>query len=181
MRGDEAGTIYYVLYNWVMKVDTAGVVTRSQTPKIADDFRVDRSGNIYLCACFDHRIYKIEPGGKMSTVAGNGNEYGSGDQRWFSGDGGPAVDATLHNPWSIAVDSAGNLYIADSGNRRIRKVDPSGIITTIAGGGYLSIKSAEGGPATAASLGNPAAIWVDRAGNVFVLDQRLGRIFMLYR
>ncbi len=87
---------------------------------------VDSTGNVYVTSQGANRVFRISPSGTVATVAGMG---GSG----YSGDGGPAVSAALNNPYGVAVDSSGNLYIADTNNRRIRKVSASGIITTIAG------------------------------------------------
>ena len=121
----------------------------------------DASGNLYAADYADHRIRKIAPNGTISTVAGNGTQG-------YSGDGGPATAAQLYQPWDVAVDGAGNLYIADSGNNCIRKVSVSGIITTVAGGfrGY----SGDGGPAFLAQMKSPYGVTVDAAGNVYVAD-----------
>ena len=98
----------------------------------------------------------------VTTVAGNGN---SG----FTGDGGLARYAQLANPGGLAIDSSGNLFIADTGNNRIRKVTPDGKITTIAGTGSPGF-SGDGGPAISAQLSSPLAVAVDQIGNVYVLD-----------
>ena len=92
----------------------------------------------------------------ISTVAGDGTE-GSG------GDGGPAVAAQLSSPWGVALDGAGNLYIADSSNQRIRKVDAAGMISTVAGDGTLGF-GGDGGPATAAQLRSPWGVATGRVG-----------------
>src|SRR5207237_3311298 len=88
----------------------------------------DRIGNLYIADTDIHRIRKITPAGVMTTVAGNGTGG-------FSGDGGSATSAQLFYPAGITVDAAGNLFIADTRNQRIRKVTPNGIITTVAGNG----------------------------------------------
>src|SRR5438128_866127 len=88
---------------------------------------VDSAGNIYIAAPVRNRIYKVTPSGVLTTFAGTSAGY--------SGDGGQVTRAKLHDPQSVAVDPAGNVYISDSTNRRIRKVDTSGVITTIAGNG----------------------------------------------
>src|SRR3990172_9212673 len=87
---------------------------------------VDPSGNIYIADMYNNRIRKVDTSGVITTVAGNGI-------MGYSGDGGPAVSASLYGPSGVAVDSSGNIYIADSWNYRIRKVDTSGVITTVAG------------------------------------------------
>src|SRR6185295_6178171 len=104
----------------------------------------DQSGNIYFADANNNRIRKISTSGIISTVAGNGVGR-------FGGDGGPAFNASLNIPSDVAVDSAGNLYIADSGNNRVRKVDTTGIITTVAGTGTDGY-SGDGGPASQAML-----------------------------
>jgi sugar lactone lactonase YvrE len=120
---------------------------------------VDSSGNIYV-ADFSTRIRRISQG-IITTVAGNGN-------LGYSGDGGLATNASLNNPYGVAVDLSGNLYIADTNNSRVRKVS-GGIITTIAGNGVLSF-SGDGGPATNASLGTPFGVAVDSLGNLLIAD-----------
>src|SRR5207249_1055264 len=89
--------------------------------------------------------------------------------RGFSGDGGPATSVQLSDPAGVAVDGAGNLFIADTGNQRIRKVSPAGTITTVAGNGTFG-PSGDGGPATSAQLSYPAGVAVDGAGNLFIVD-----------
>jgi uncharacterized protein (TIGR03437 family) len=129
---------------------------------------VDAAGNIYVADTRNSRIRKVSPAGVITTVAGNGT-YG------FSGDGGPATGASLVYPYGVAVDAAGNIYVADSDNRRIRKVSPTGIITTVAGSGTYG-SSGDGGPATGASLNQPCGVAVDAAGNIYVADTYNSRI-----
>jgi len=127
---------------------------------------VDAGGNIFIADSQDHRIRKVTPAGIITTVAGSSPLPGKGG---FSGDGGPAVNAQLNCPTDVAVDRAGNLYIADYENQRIRRVSPDGIISTIAGNGTQGY-SGDGGPATRASLWWPTALAVDAAGNIYVAD-----------
>jgi sugar lactone lactonase YvrE len=97
---------------------------------------VDRAGNLYIAETAAHRIRKVSPSGTITTVAGASGERCSGPSECLPlGDGGPARRAFLYYPTSVAIDSAGNLFIADSGNLRVRKVSPEGIITTVAGNG----------------------------------------------
>ena len=108
------------------------------------------------------------PNNIITTVAGNGS-------LGFSGDGGAATNAKLYVPSGVALDAFGNLYIADTDNNRIRKVDTNGIITTVAGktgGGY----SGDGGAATNASLSYPFGVALDAAGNLYIADQNNNRI-----
>jgi uncharacterized protein (TIGR03437 family) len=129
---------------------------------------LDSAGNLYIADTNNHRIRKITPGGAISTVAGNGNPS-------YSGDGGPATSAQLSNPWSVAVDSAGNLYIADKNIHRIRKVTPGGIISTVAGNGSAGY-SGDSGPATSAQLNFPEGVAVDSVGNLYIADTRNSRV-----
>lgn len=134
------------------------------------DVAVDSAGNVYVSDggvfCSGpggHSIRRIDPDGIITTYAGSGVPG-------FAGDGGPATSARLNLPISITVDRAGNLYIADQGNNRIRKVDANGIISTLAGTGEQGY-SGDGGPATAAQmdfgeLGGGLAL--DDAGNLYV-------------
>ncbi len=126
------------------------------------DVAVDSGGNLYIADYGNNRIRKVTPAGVISTVAGNGTAG-------WSGDGGQAINASLSSPAGIAVDGQGNLYIADLGNDRIRKVTAGGIISTIAGTGVTGF-SGDGGPATAARLASPNGIKVDSAGNVYIAD-----------
>jgi uncharacterized protein (TIGR03437 family) len=103
----------------------------------------------------------------ISTFAGNG--AGTPASGAFSGDGGPAISASLNNPTALAVDAAGNVYIADQFNQRIRKVSTTGTITTVAGNGNAGF-SGDGGPATSASLNYPGGIAVDATGNLYFND-----------
>jgi sugar lactone lactonase YvrE len=124
---------------------------------------VDLSGNIYITDDISCVIRKVSPNRVIATVAGNGT-------CGFSGDGGPATSAQLNTAFGVAVDSTGNLYIADTDNGRIRKVSTEGIITSIAGGGNLSAGPGYGGPATSAVIGGPLAVAVDASTNVFIAD-----------
>jgi uncharacterized protein (TIGR03437 family) len=121
----------------------------------------DASGNVYFTGF--NCVFKLDPSGVVTLIAGN-------SRRGYSGDGGPATDAQLDSPSSVAVDGAGNLFIVEFG--RVRRVSPGGIITTVAGGGSSSSsRSSDGGPATDAQLGTPVSVAVDGAGNLFIADQ----------
>ena len=133
-----------------------------------DGVAVDAAGNLYIADTNNNRIRKVAPGGTISTVAGTGT---SG----YSGDGGPATSAQLHYPSGVAVDSSGNLYIADSYNYRIRKVAPGGTISTLAGTGTQGY-SGDGGPATSAKLDYPYGVAVDSSGNLYIADMRNYRV-----
>ncbi|MBI3933834.1 MAG: hypothetical protein HY316_04025 [Acidobacteria bacterium] len=128
---------------------------------------LDTAGNLYIADRANGRIRKVTPAGIITTVAGGGAA--------FPGDGGLATNATLNNPSGVAVDALGNLYIADTLNNRIRKVNAGGIITTFAGNGTFGF-AGDGGPATAAMLTEPAGVALDAAGNVYIADYWNGRI-----
>jgi trimeric autotransporter adhesin len=127
---------------------------------------VDAAGNLYFSDRYNSRIRKVS-NGVITTVAGNG-------RRGFNGDNGPANRAQLSSPCGIAVDAAGNLYIADFDSHRIRKVS-NGVITTVAGNGTSGF-SGDNGPATSAQLGNPYGVAVDAAGNLYIADPPTQRI-----
>ncbi|GIU75703.1 MAG: hypothetical protein KatS3mg004_2790 [Bryobacteraceae bacterium] len=129
---------------------------------------IDSAGNIYFCDTRNHRVRKIGTDGKIQTIAGTG-------EKGETGDGGSALEAKLNSPTGVAVDAAGNVYIADQMNHRIRKVDTSGIITTVAGTG-LPGYSGNGGLATKAQLFYPCCIALDAQGNLFIADRTNNRV-----
>ena len=139
---------------------------------------VDGSGNLYIADAWNHLVRRVDAAGTISTVAGSGT--GTGRDRYYnqggySGDGGPAVEARLNGPWGVAVDGSGNLYIADTGNGRIRRVDATGIITTVAGNGAGN-HSGDGGPAVEASLRGAVRVAVDGLGNLYIADAGDNRV-----
>ena len=121
---------------------------------------MDSAGNLYIADTGNIRIRKVS-NGVITTVAGNGTVG-------FSGDNGPATSAQLSGPSGVAVDSAGNLYIADADNGRIRKVS-NGVITTVAGNGAHGF-SGDNGPATSAQLNLPSGVALDSAGDLYIAD-----------
>jgi len=184
---DAAGNVYVAdtSNHRVRKVDTSGMITTvagKGTGSFSGDggpairaalntpigVAVDTAGNLYIADAFNNRIRKVNAAGIITTVAGNGDAH-------FSGDHAAATSASLTAPFGVAVDKAGNLYIADTSNQRIRKVDTSGRITTVAGNGTESF-SGDGGAATRASLNFPTGVSVDRAGNLFITDQSNHRV-----
>jgi len=132
--------------------------------------KVDAAGNIYFADNFNNVIRKINTAGIITTVAGNGYHNGSGDHSGGNtGDGGPATAAELSRPTSIAIDTLGNLFIADQYNHVVRKVNTSGIISTFAGDGTAGFYG-DGGSARFARLNFPNGVDVDRSGNLFIAD-----------
>ena len=125
---------------------------------------VDNGGNIYVADAADNRVRKIAPDGSIQTFAGTG-------AAGFAGDGGPATAAQLNQPYGLALDRAGNLYIADLGNARVRKVTIDGAIYTVAGGGaFPAANQGQGGPATVAQLVEPRNVTLDASGALYISD-----------
>ena len=195
---DSGGNLYIAdqFNNRVRKIDKHGIITTiagnslsggyngdsilatSATLDAPSEVAVDNWGNVYIADFGNQRIRKVTPAGIITTVAGNG--FGAPGPGGFSGDGGPAINAELFVPYGIAVDVHGNLFIADQGNNRVRKVDSFGIITTVAGNGYGAAWtggfSGDGGPATDAELFEPGGVAVDSLGNLFIADVKNSRI-----
>ncbi len=134
---------------------------------------VDPDGNVYISDRGNHRIRRIDTSGIITTFAGNGDR-GDVDRDGDIGDGGPATEAQLNRPGGIAVHPDGNIYIADTGNHRIRKVDAKGIITTVAGLGSRSFSGDEG-QATEAQLSIPLGLEIDGEGNIYISDVAFNR------
>jgi uncharacterized protein (TIGR03437 family) len=182
---DSTGSVYFTGLNCVLKLDRHGTVTRvAGTSKSGysgdggpaanaqlnnpNGLAVDASDNLFIADTINNRIRTVSTSGIITTVAGTG-------ANGFSGDGGAAANAQLNNPYGIAVDGSGNLFVSDTFNNRIRKVSASGIIATVAGNGSNGI-SGDGGPAVSAQLGNPYGVAVDRSGNLLVAETLNNRI-----
>ena len=184
---DAAGNMYISDYrnHRIRKVDTAGIITTiagtgtqgysgdggpalSATMRFPRGIHVDGVGNIYFADGNNHALRKIDTSGIITTVAGTGTPG-------YSGDGGPAVIANLNRPTGVHMDLFGNLFIAGISNNRIRMVDPSGIITTVAGNGSIGFNG-DGILATAASIYNPTDVVTDPSGNLYVADRTHNRI-----
>jgi uncharacterized protein (TIGR03437 family) len=179
---DSAGNLYIADYgnNRIRKVSNGLITTAAgggaalgdngpaTSAQLSNPYgvAVDSAGNLYVADWGNNRIRKVA-NGTITTVAGNGT-------RGFSGDNGPPTNAQLANPQGVAVDSAGNLYIADFGNFRIRKVS-NGVITTVAGNGTPGF-SGDNGPATGAQLANPYGVAIDPAGNLYIGDSGNSRV-----
>lgn len=131
---------------------------------------VDARGNLYIADSGNNVVRKVDAlTGIITTIAGTG-------ERGFCGDEGPAIGACLSFPRSLAFDGDGNLYIADTGNARIRRVDAvTGIITTVAGTGIKGF-GGDGGPALKAVLSVPSSVAVDPGGNIYIADSQNSRI-----
>ncbi len=155
-----SGIITTVAGNGSGGLGADGIAATASAFNFPNSIKLDTSGNMYIVDGGNHRVRKVNAAtGIVSTIAG----MGSGG---FSGDGGVATLAKLYNPQDICIDNQGNLYIADYWNNRIRKIDPSGVITTFAGGGTSGV--GDNGPATAAELVGPWSVEVDNIGNVYL-------------
>ena len=190
MTFDAAGNFYIAdtNNNRVRKVTPAGIISTAAGTGAAgwsgdggpgpnaqldhpQGLAADADGNVYIADSGNNRIRKLLPGGIIITIAGNGNAS-------YYGDGGPANMASLHNPHGIFSAGGGYIYIADTGNQRIRELLPDGTITTVAGNGGQGL-SGDGARAVAAQLNLPTGVAVDGAGNVYVADEGNNRIRMI--
>ncbi len=164
------GVITTIAGNGTAGFSGDGAVATSAAMYSPTDLAFDGAGNLYIAYNANNRIRKVAAGtGIITTVAGNGTAG-------FSGNGGAATSAALNQPAGIVIDGAGNLYIADVANNRIRKVATgTGIITTYAGNGTAGF-AGDGGAATSAQFSTPARVTLDKAGNLFVADQGNNRV-----
>jgi uncharacterized protein (TIGR03437 family) len=184
---DAGGNIYYAdsVNQRIRKITTAGIISTvagngvggysgdagpatSASLNYPVGVTLDSAGNIYIADANNSCVRKVTPGGIISTVAGNGQEG-------FSGDGGMAVSASLNLPSDVLVDGGGNLYIADAGNNRIRKVTPSGTISTIAGTANNGF-AGDGGPAVQATLNYPWGLAMDATGSLYLSEDSNSRV-----
>ena len=171
-----SGEVVFGEWSVLWKLDGAGAVARlalqSDTGNTrlegVADIAVDSAGNLYVAEQRGHRIRRIDLAGKITPFAGTGD---SGT----SGDGGPATEARLDHPVGLAVDSAGNVYVAEREGHRVRRISQAGMITTFAGTGD-SGTSGDGGPATEARLYSPRDVAVDSLGNLYIADRSGHRI-----
>lgn len=134
---------------------------------------IDTMGNIFLADSSNNRIRKIDPEGIITTYAGNGDPT-------YAGDGGPALEASLARPSDVEIDSAGNLYIADTDNSCVRKVDAAGVISTVAGQCGAPGYGGDAGPADAALLDRPYGVALGKDGNLYVADTHNHRVRVVY-
>ena len=198
VAADTAGNLYIAdtFNNCVRKVDASGRITafagvgasgpfnggfsgdggravdaELNTPA---DVAADAAGNVYIADTWNHRVRKVDPSGEITTVAGSGaTGFGRGG---YAGDGGPALSARLDAAAGVAADAAGNVYIADWNNQRIRKVDAvSGTIAAIAGSGARGY-GGDGGPPLRAAMNRPQVVALDGNGNLYIADSENNRI-----
>ena len=176
VAADASGNVYVADYenNMIRKISAAGLVSTlagsgaqgadngrdtSATFDLPEGIAVDASGNVYVADNGNNLIRKITPAGQVTTLAGSG-QAGSAN--------GNGTSASFNSPFGIAVDASGNVYVTDSGNNLIRKVSPSGTVTTFAGSGIKGAKDATG---TSASFNIPSGLAIDNQGNVYVADE----------
>ncbi len=172
---DPSGDIFIVddETGGIRKVNTTGIITTFSNvfTGFSGALVADTMGNIYA-SDGSAVVWKITATGTATIVAGSPSLYG------YNGDGIPATSASLSSPNGLALDTAGNLYISDSGNNRIRKVNTSGIISTVAGNGFCG-SSGDGGPATAAEICQQADVALDHKGNIYIADRLNDRLRMV--
>jgi trimeric autotransporter adhesin len=190
IANDATGNLYIAdeTSNTIRMVNTSGIITTvagigklaglsgDGGPATAAELdspqgvRVDKHGNIYIADWANGRVRKVNTAGVISTYAGSTPGFG--------GDGGPATAANLAATSDVAIDSLGNVYIADEGNKRVRKVNTSGIISTFAGIGVQNY-SGDGGPATAAEIGQISGLITDANNNLYIADATNNRVRMV--
>jgi hypothetical protein len=181
---DSAGNLYIAAISVVLKFANGVMTTIAGQPGIKgfsgdggpatnaqlnspSNVAVDAGGNVYIADSNNLRLRMISSG-IITTIAGRGTTAG------YAGDGGPATSAQLNGPTGVAVDGAGNVYFADTGNNVVRKV-AGGVITTVAGNGTAGF-SGDGGPPTSAQLNGPSGLAVDSAGNLYIADTGNGAV-----
>jgi uncharacterized repeat protein (TIGR01451 family) len=188
LAADAAGNLYIPdsLTSSVRKVDSSGIVTTvagtrgsatfagdgGQATNAALNFplgvAVDTIGRLWIADTDNYRVRKVDVYGVITTVAGLSGCC-------YSGDGGPATSAQLSEVSGVALDTAGNLFIADGGNARVRKISTAGVIATVAGNGIMG-GSGDNGPATSAELFYPSSVAVDSNGNLYIGDSNSGTV-----
>jgi serine/threonine-protein kinase len=178
---DGSGNLYVADYgnDVIRKISPAGLVSTlagtgavgadngagiAATFDLPEGVAVDASGNVYVADNGNNLIRKITPAGVVSTLAGSGTA-GSAN--------GTGTSASFNSPFGVAVDAAGNVYVADSGNNLIRKITPAGVVSTLAGSGARGANNASG---SAASFNTPSGVSVDASGNVYVADENNNQI-----
>jgi sugar lactone lactonase YvrE len=189
VAADQAGNVYIAdgpVNDWIRKVDTVGIITKfagsgpgtsgntgDGGPATAAQFiqpvgvAADANGNVYIADFNNNRVRKVNSAGVITDFAGSANATAGN-----TGDGGLATSAQLFRPAAVAVDHGGNVYIADSGNNRVRKVNAAGIISNFAGNANATAgNTSTNGPATSALITTPGGVAVDGAGNVYIITQ----------
>ncbi len=157
------GSLYFAdIGNGRVRELTAGQTISTVAQLTARGVAVDGAENVYAANGDLNQIVRIDAAGHTTVIAGTG-------VAGFGGDGGPAGSAQLNSPSGLAIDGQGNLYVADTGNNRIRMIGPGGVIQTIAGNGTANFEG-DGGPALSAALNAPTGLAVDTSGNIWIAD-----------
>jgi hypothetical protein len=161
-RVDTSGTISTVAgTGFVDRYEDGGPATKADL-NLPATLALDADGGILIAEMGGRHIRRVDPDGTISTIAGDGGSVYDGDDK-------PAIQASLTKPTGLAVTEAGDVLIADQGDHRVRRVDPSGVIHTIAGNGS-GVSTGDGGPASKASLSYPTSLLVDRSRRVLVTE-----------
>jgi len=199
---DASGSLFVAdtANNRIRKIDTSGNVTTlagdgdagfadgTGGPRGTAQFNfptgvvVDASGNLYVADEQNNSIRKLDPSGNVTTLAGHpdpGSMYPNVPSNYGDGTGGPDGTARFLAPWGVALDGSGNVYVADYGNGRVRKVDANGNVTTLAGNGTQGFADGTLGPSGTAELDGPVALAVDACGRVYVADFQTQRIRLI--
>lgn len=173
---DAHDNIYFTSGNGLVKIDGVtgekSYVAGAPFMNAMSSAARGADGTLYFCATWQHKIFQVTPNGILKDFAGDGFLTDPDNQDWsgrYAGDGGAATDASLNYPSDIAVGSDGSVYITDNNNYVIRKVDASGIITTVAGTGTAGL-SGNGGPATDAQLQAVSSVALDSSDNIYIAD-----------
>ena len=178
---DTKGIIHHFLetadekYMAVLKGSSRGKSVQSEIVAISQfsDIAFDKNDNLYISDRINHQIRKVDTNGEITTIAGTGDSD-------FTGDGGPAIEATFRDPQSLEVDDEGNLYIGDSANNRIRKIDTRGIVSTVAGNGDHE-DSGDGGPALEAGIRSLDHIVFSPSGELHIVESNTHQIRKITR
>jgi uncharacterized protein (TIGR03437 family) len=185
---DSAGNLYFGSLHSIFKVDPSGTLTRiagtgrsgltgdggpalNAQLQFPDAIAFDAAGNLYFSERDANLIRRISTAGNVTTFAGTGTGG-------YAGDGGPALSAQFNGPTGLAFDKAGNLYVADTGNSVIRRIAPDGTVTKVAGSGTAGY-GGDGAPAVRADLNSPQGVAVDAAGNLYIADTFNNRVRMV--
>jgi trimeric autotransporter adhesin len=192
---DAAGSLYvsqcaYAPDSYIYRIDSRGMLTPfAGTGKLAfagdgglatsaeigcpNGMAFGPDGSLFFADHANNRVRRIDTSGVVSTVAGSGPD--GVDEGSFSGDGGPAIHATLKEPWDVAFDTIGNLFISDRDNNRVRRVDPNGTISTVAGTGGVGTGD-DGGPAIASIVCQPLGVAVNASQDLLIADSCSHRV-----